>query len=79
MLMRKCKQMTSAETRLKFDVLTSDRDPEVRTAAYGPEIDQSQHAKLVSHIIEYSIYSNKRPTSKRHPASNKRYQLVNTW
>ena len=28
-----------------------DRELEVRTATYGPGIDQSQHAKLVSHII----------------------------
>ena len=30
-----------------FDVLT---ELEVRIAIYGPEIDQSQHAKLVSYI-----------------------------
>ena len=34
-----------------FDVLT-----EVRTATYGPEIDQSHRAKSVSHII-ISSYS----------------------
>ena len=34
-----------------FDVLTSDQELEVRTATYGPEIDQSQHVKSVSHII----------------------------
>ena len=34
-----------------FDVLTSDQELEVRTATYGPEIDQSQHAKAISHII----------------------------
>ena len=28
-----------------------DRELEVRTATYGPGIDQSQHAKSVSHII----------------------------
>ena len=28
-----------------------DQELEVRTATYGPEIDQSQHAKSVSHII----------------------------
>ena len=32
-----------------FAVLTSDQELEVRTATYGPEIDQSLHAKSVSH------------------------------
>ena len=31
-----------------FDVLTGDQELEVRTATYGPEIDQSQRAKSVS-------------------------------
>ena len=35
-----------------FDVLTSDQGLKVRTATYGPEIDQSQHAKSISHIIK---------------------------
>ena len=35
-----------------FDVLTGDQELEVRTAIYGPEIDQSQHAKSVSHMIK---------------------------
>ena len=34
-----------------FDVLTGDQEIEVRTAIYGPKIDQSQQAKLVSHMI----------------------------
>ena len=34
-----------------FDILTSDQELKVRTATYGPEIDQSQHAKSVSHIL----------------------------
>ena len=34
-----------------FDVLT---ELEVRTAAYRPGIEQSQHAKSVSHIIQLS-------------------------
>ena len=33
-----------------FEVLAGDRELEVRTATYGPEIDQSQHARSVSHI-----------------------------
>ena len=33
-----------------FDVLTGDQELEVRTATYGPRIDQSQHARSVSHI-----------------------------
>ena len=36
------------------------REQEVRMATYGPGIDQSQHAKSVSHIIinmiEYLVY-----------------------
>ena len=32
-----------------------DRELEVRTATYGPGIDQSQHAKSVSHIMIYNI------------------------
>ena len=31
--------------------LKGDPELEVRTATYGPGIDQSQHAKSVSHII----------------------------
>ena len=34
-----------------YDVLNGDQELEVRRATYGPEIDQSQHAKSVSHII----------------------------
>ena len=33
-----------------------DGELEVRTATYGPGIDQSQHAKSVSHIINYIIW-----------------------
>ena len=33
-----------------FDILTSDQELEVHTATYGPEIDQSQHVKSVTHI-----------------------------
>ena len=36
-------------SRNEFDVLT---EFEVRTGTYRPEIDQSQHAKSVSHITE---------------------------
>ena len=36
-----------------FDVLAGDQEPEVRTATYGPEINQSQHAKSVGHIINH--------------------------
>ena len=32
-----------------------DRELEVRTATYGPGVDQSQHAKFVSHIIRFVI------------------------
>ena len=38
-----------------FDVLTGDQELEVRMATYGPEIDQSQRAKSVSHIINICI------------------------
>ena len=37
--------------RNHFDVLTGDQELEVRTATYGPEVDQSKHAKSVSHIV----------------------------
>ena len=36
-----------------FDVWTGDQELEVRTATYRPEIDQSQHAKSVSHIKRF--------------------------
>ena len=35
-----------------FRFWKGDRELEVRTATYGPGIDQSQHAKSVSHIIK---------------------------
>ena len=35
--------------------IKGDRELEVRTATYGPGIDQSQHAKPVSHIIKDHI------------------------
>ena len=38
-----------------FRFWKGDREPEVRTATYGPGIDQSQHAKSVSHIIKFHI------------------------
>ena len=37
-----------------FRFWKGDRELEVRTATYGPGIDQSQHAKSVSHIINYN-------------------------
>ena len=36
--------------------------PVVRTATYGPGIDQSQHAKSVSHIIVKLIFHSQKPT-----------------
>ena len=39
-----------------FRFWKGDRELEVRTATYGPEIDQSQHAKSVSHIIIRGMY-----------------------
>ena len=38
-----------------FRFRNGDRELEVRTATYGPGIDQSQHAKSVSHIIIFVI------------------------
>ena len=38
-----------------FRFWKGDRELAVRTATYGPGIDQSQHAKSVSHIINKSI------------------------
>ena len=40
----------SGKRMKSFDVLTGDQELEVRMATYGPEINQSQHAKSVSHI-----------------------------
>ena len=39
-----------------FRFWIGDRKLEVRTATYGPGIDQSQHAKSVSHIIKQLIH-----------------------
>ena len=41
-----------------FQFWKCDREREVRTATYGPGIDQSQHAKSASHIIKYSTGQN---------------------
>ena len=41
---------------IRFDVLTSDQELEVCMATYGPEVDQSQHAKSVSHITKILIF-----------------------
>ena len=38
-----------------FRFWKGDQELEVRTATYGPGIDQSQHAKSVSHIIREHI------------------------
>ena len=38
-----------------FRFWKGDRELEVHTATYRPGIDQSQHAKSVSHIISYNI------------------------
>ena len=40
----------SGKRMKSFDVLTGDQELEVRMATYGSEINQSQHAKSVSHI-----------------------------
>ena len=47
-----------------FRFWKGDREPEVHTAAYGPGIDQSQHAKSVSHIIKSSTSSQPRSQSE---------------
>ena len=39
-----------------FRFWKGDGELEVRTATYGPGIDQSQHAKSVSHIIRTNIH-----------------------
>ena len=36
-------------------IVQGDRELEVRTASYGSGIDQPQHAKSVSHIINRCI------------------------
>ena len=38
-----------------FDVLKGDQELDVRTTTYGPETDQSQHAKSVNNIIKCGI------------------------
>ena len=38
-----------------FGFWEGDRELEVRTATYRPGIDQSQHTKSVSHIINFNI------------------------
>ena len=43
-----------------FRFWEGDRELEVRTATYGPGIDQSQHVKSVSHIIILVIKYTKR-------------------
>ena len=45
----------SGKRTKSFEVLTSDLELEVRTATYGPEIDLSQRAKSVSHVIDILI------------------------
>ena len=42
--------------RWLFPFWEGDRELEVRTATYGPGIDQSQHAKSVNHIIKLLIF-----------------------
>ena len=39
-----------------FRFWKGDQELEVRIATYGPGIDQSQHAKSVSHIINHHIH-----------------------
>ena len=46
------------------------RELEVRTATYWPGIDQSQHAKSVSHIIKYNIVTRE--------AGRSMWQLLNS-
>ena len=41
-------------------MIKSDREQEVHTATYGPGIDQSLHAKSVSHIIITSYWPSAR-------------------
>ena len=43
---------------LLFRFSKGDRELEVRTATYGPVIDQSQYAKSVSHVIKYATAVN---------------------
>ena len=47
--------VTPGKEQNSFDVFTSDQELEVCTATYGPEIDQSQCMKSVSHIINIYI------------------------
>ena len=45
----------SGKRTQSFDVFSSDQELEVGTATDGPEIDQSQCTKSVSHIITVII------------------------
>ena len=49
---------------LIIPVLKRDRELEVRTATYGAGIDQSQHAKSVSHIIKIDINTDTVPNDQ---------------
>ena len=48
-----------------FRFWKGDGELEVRTATYGPEIDQSQHVKSVSHIILMHIKLNSSLVAKK--------------
>ena len=47
-----------------FRFWKGDQELEVRTATYGPGVDQSQHAKSVSHIIKINIKASSKTTIK---------------
>ena len=51
---------------------------EVRTATYGPEIEQSKHAKSVSHIIRLGIFTSRQYFGQSLGEPNKSSSSKNT-
>ena len=58
-----------------FRFWNGDRELEVRTATYGPGIDQSQHAKSLSHIIKQDI-KHYNADSSRITTNYRRYIMI---
>ena len=65
---------TPGMERNHLTFLIGDQELEVHTATYGPENDQSQHAKSVSHII--ISYSMRSRCSERFLGDQLRQQII---
>ena len=59
-----------------FRFWKGDRELEIRTATYGPGIDQSQQAKSVSHIIKWNIILNGKETIKKQMLVSRRHNNI---